>query len=82
MVNGYGYWDQVKRALPANCSADIISAVQYTDDALGGSNTSLALEVTEIVLGDGGGESPLDVGAFLQTPFWFFQVCDIYIPST
>jgi hypothetical protein len=70
IVNGYGYFDQVKKALPTNCSLDIIAAVQYVDNALSGSNTSLLQDIGEKITSD---EDYDDIPEMMQSPFELFQ---------
>jgi hypothetical protein len=70
IVNGYGYFDQVKKALPTNCSLDIIAAVQYVDNALSGSNTSLLQDIGLKITSD---EDYDDIPEMMQSPFELFQ---------
>jgi hypothetical protein len=80
VVNAHGYYDQVERALPSNCSADVIAAVQYADDALSDLNSEKAKEVSDAVFNIitsetyEGAKNDTNVGSALQLPFQVFQV--------
>lgn len=39
------YFQAIQRGLPKNCSADYIAVTKYVDDALSGSNETLAAQV-------------------------------------
>jgi hypothetical protein len=93
MVNAHGYFDQVERALASNCSADVIAAVQYADDALSDLNSEKAKEVSDAVFDMiasitfetynafatyEGAKNDTKVGVALQVPFQFFQVRPLY----
>jgi hypothetical protein len=73
IVDGYGYFDQVKKALPTNCSLDIIAAVQYADNAFSSSNATLSLAVQRKVIGSGD-PNPESAAFMMQQPFEEFQV--------
>jgi hypothetical protein len=73
IVNGYGYFDQIKKALPTNCLLDIIAAVQYADNAFSSSNATLSLAVQRKIIGSGD-PNPESAAFMMQQPFTLFQV--------
>lgn len=64
------YFQTIQRGLPKNCSADYIAATKYIDDALSGSNATLAAEVkyqlVKARLMDAEGETPESLALTVQ----------------
>jgi hypothetical protein len=80
VADGHAYYDQIRRTLSANCSADIIAAVQYMDDALDSSTSSLPSQIQKDVntgfnSTGNSGYNATSLAEELQGAFIWFTVC-------